>query len=95
MDRGQCKDWFQHVQKVQKDCWIRFRKEYLNELRQANIYRKQKAFSHELRMGDVVLIKDDDPAPQTAWRMEKVRDIHVRGGKVKGTCQVRKANNNS
>jgi hypothetical protein len=33
---GQCKDRLVHLQKVLKDCWVRFRREYLNELRRVN-----------------------------------------------------------
>ena len=36
-DVEKCKDRFLHLQKTLRDCWVRFSKEYLNELRQMNI----------------------------------------------------------
>ena len=86
---GQCKDRLVHLQKVLKDCWVRFRREYLNELRQMNIYRKRKGSTRDLIIGDVVLVKDDEPAPRTQWRIGKViqlvtgRDGQVRGATLK------------
>ena len=65
-DVEKCKDLFLHLQKILRDCWVRFSKEYLNELRQMNIYRKQPTGnSRDLVVGHVVLIKEDEPAPRT------------------------------
>ena len=36
-DVDRCKDRFLQLQKVLRDCWVRFSKEYLNESRQMNI----------------------------------------------------------
>ncbi len=38
-----------------------------------------------IELGDVVLIKDDDPTPRTQWRMGKALNL-VKGGddKVRG-----------
>ena len=52
---------------------LRFSKEYLNGLRQMNMCRKQSTSgSRDLVLGDVVLIKEDEPAPQTQWRIDKI-----------------------
>ena len=55
-----------------------------------NIYRKQSTGdSRDLVVGDVVLIKEDKPAPRTQWRIGKVielvtgQDGQVRGAKLK------------
>ena len=55
-----------------------------------NIYRKQSTGnSRDLVVGDVVLIKEDEPAPRTQWRISKViefvtgQDGQVRGAKLK------------
>ncbi|XP_028403430.1 uncharacterized protein LOC114526129 [Dendronephthya gigantea] len=45
-DVGQCRDRFQHLQKVLRDCWVRFRNEYLNELRQMNMHLPQNEGFH-------------------------------------------------
>ena len=50
-----CKRWLLHVRKVLKDYWSRFRDTYLNELRQMNIYRKDKhGKGANITVGDVV-----------------------------------------
>ena len=86
-DVEKCKDRFLHLQKVLRDCWVRFSREYLIELQQMNIYRKQSTNgSADLVIGDVVLIKGDEPAPRTHWRIGRV--IH----QVKGNCERWKAN---
>ena len=70
------KDRFLHLQKILRDCWIRFSREHLNELRQMNIYSKQSTGnSRDLVVGDVVLIKEDEPAPRTQWRISKVIEL--------------------
>ena len=54
-----CKDRFSHLQKVLRDCWVQFSGEYLNELRQMNIYQRQSTNgSRDLVVGGVVLIKE-------------------------------------
>ncbi len=64
-DVEKCEDRYLHLQKVLRDCWVRFSKEYLNELWQMNIYRKQTGCLCNPVVGDVVLIKEDELAPQT------------------------------
>ncbi|CAB4007545.1 PREDICTED: uncharacterized protein LOC100197852 [Paramuricea clavata] len=90
MSLEHCKKRLFHLRKLLKDLWSRFRSNYLNELRQMNIYRKEKGGkARMIELGDVVLIKDDDPTPRTQWRMGKVlnlvkgRDEKVRGAKLK------------
>ena len=85
-----CKQRLSHLQKVLKDFWKRFRASYLNELRQMNLYRKVKGNdTNNITIDDVVLIKDDEPAPRTQWRMGRVlqlvkgRDGQVRGGRLR------------
>ncbi|CAB4030027.1 integrase core domain, partial, partial [Paramuricea clavata] len=86
---GQYKQRLKHLRKILRDCWTRFRKEYLNELRQMNLYRKRKTNTRGLTVGDVVLIKEDEPAPRAQWRIGRVlqlvkgRDGLVRGAKLK------------
>ena len=55
-----------------------------------NIYRKQSTGnSRDLVVGDVVLIKEDEPAPRMQWRIGRVielvtgQDGLVRGAKLK------------
>ena len=89
-DVENCKRRLHHVRKVLRDCWTRFHSTYLNELRQINLYRKCRSNdSRHASVGDVVLIKEDEPSVRTEWRMGKVielvkgRDDQVRGAKLK------------
>ena len=43
-----------------------------------NTYRKRKASIQDLVVGDVALIKDDEPAPRTQWRIGRILE-HVKG----------------
>jgi hypothetical protein len=55
-------------------------------LRQMNIYRKRKGSTRDLIIGDVVLVKDDEPAPRTQWRIGKVIQLVTgRDGQIRGT----------
>ena len=85
-----CKQRLFHLRKLLKDFWKRFRASYLNEPRQMNLYRKVKGNdTNNITIDDVVLIKDDEPAPRTQWRMGKVlqlvkgRDGEVRGARLR------------
>ena len=86
-----CKQRLHHLRKVLQDFWNRFRTDYLNELRQMNLYRKIKGNNNNnnITVDDVVLIKDDEPAPRTQWRIGRVlelvrgRDGQVRGARLK------------
>jgi hypothetical protein len=85
-----CKQRLWHLRKVLNDFWKRFRTNYLNELRQTNLYRKVKSNNdNNITVDDVVLIKDDKPAPRTQWRIGRVlelvrgRDGQVRGARLK------------
>ncbi|CAB4015026.1 Hypothetical predicted protein [Paramuricea clavata] len=72
---GQYKQRLKHLRKILRDCWTRFRREYLNELRQMNLYRKRKTNTRGLTVGDVVLIKEDEPAPRAQWRIGRVLQL--------------------
>ena len=85
-DVDQCKRRLNHIRKVLKDFWMRFRCTYLNELRQMNIYRKSKSKNvRSITVGDVALIRDDDPVPRAKWRMGQMLGL-VKGpdGQVRG-----------
>ena len=62
----------------------------LKSLGHMNIYRKSKhGKGADITVGDVVLIKDDEPVPRCKWRLGKIsqlvvgRDGQVRGAKLK------------
>ena len=75
--------------KLGNDYWKRFRSTYLNKLRQRHLYRKGKVNTeNKLRLGDVVLIKDDVITPRMMWKIGKVerlvvgKDGYVRGAEL-------------
>jgi hypothetical protein len=50
-----------------------------------NIYRKRKGSTRDLMIGDVALVKDDEPSPRTQWRIGKVTQLVTgRDGQVRG-----------
>ena len=69
--------------------WKRFYRSYLNELRQKSSYHKRNNNDPHLRIGDVLLIKDDVPTPRLQWKLGKVvkvisgRDGNIRGAQLK------------
>ena len=73
--------------KLGNDYWKRFRSTYLNELRQRHLYRKGKVNTeNKLRLGDVVLIKDDVITPRMMWKIGKVERLVV--GKDGYNCYI-------
>lgn len=85
-----CTKRIDHLKSLLSHFWKRFNSTYLNELRQRHIYeRKQRSMGAELKLNDVVLVKDDIPTPRSKWRIGKVekliigKDGQVRGAKLK------------
>ena len=75
-----CKQRLFHLWKVLKDFWKRFRTSYLNELRQTNLYRRVKGNNtNNVTIDDAVVIKDDELALRTQWRIE--RALHLEKGR--------------
>ena len=84
-----CKQRLFHLRKVLKDFWKRLRASYLNELRQMNSYRKvQGNDTNNITIDDVVLIKDDEPAPRMQWRMGSVTTCE-RTGRTSSRCEIK------
>ena len=65
--------------------WKKFATTYLNELKQRHIYERKKKTEVELKLNDVVLIKNDTPTPRSKWRIGKVEELIVgKDGKTRG-----------
>ena len=64
----------------------RFNTSYLNELKQRHTYERKKTSGNvNLKLKDIVLIKDDIPIPRTKWKMGKVEELIIgRDGKIRG-----------
>lgn len=63
---------WKHIQKVQRDFWTRWHKEYLNEL---NMCRKWVRGEHNINIGTIVLLRDDN-LPPLQWKLGRVTDLH-------------------
>ncbi|XP_015125115.1 uncharacterized protein LOC107046906 [Diachasma alloeum] len=63
---------WQHIQKMRQDFWKRWYKEYLNEL---NIKKKWTSGEHDITMGSMVLLRDDN-LPSMEWKLGRVVEIH-------------------
>ena len=74
-----------HIQTLLAHFWKRFKSEYLNELRQRELYLKAKSSNKPLIVGDVVIIRDDLHTPRSQWRMGKVEELVVgKDGSTRG-----------
>lgn len=84
----QCLKRLNYVQQVLNDQWKRFYRNYLSELRQHHLYRKDGKGIPELKLGDVVVVKDDGPLPRSKWPLDRVNDLisgkdgFIRGAKI-------------
>ncbi|XP_057672891.1 uncharacterized protein LOC130904222 [Diorhabda carinulata] len=64
---------YQHLQQMKQHIWARWSKEYISELQQRN---KWKQNCHNWKVGEIVLIKDDNKPPMK-WKMGKVLEMFV------------------
>lgn len=64
--------YWQHLQKVKRDFWSRWQKEYLNHL---NVRHKWSSGSHEIKEGTVVVLKNDN-LPPLCWKLGCIENTH-------------------
>ncbi|PZC75506.1 hypothetical protein B5X24_HaOG206047 [Helicoverpa armigera] len=63
---------WKHIQKMKKDFWNSWTKEYLHQLQQRY---KWKSNEENLKVGAIVLIKDENISP-SRWPLAKIKEIH-------------------
>lgn len=79
-----CRKRWRRVQHLANEFWVRWKKEYLQSLQQRQRWTKPR---RETRVGDVVIVKDDDQ-PRNKWQLARVvetfpsADGHVRKVKI-------------
>ncbi|XP_057308167.1 uncharacterized protein LOC130646050 [Hydractinia symbiolongicarpus] len=89
LDVTECTRRVLRLRTVLEHFWKRFSITYLNELRQRHLYERKKTADAELRLNDIVLIKDDTPTPRSQWKIGKIeklivgKDGRTRGAKLK------------
>ncbi|EZA49242.1 hypothetical protein X777_12482 [Ooceraea biroi] len=62
---------WQHVQKIKRDFWNRWHKEYLNELNQRSKWKSQE---NNIQIG-LVLVKEDN-MPPLRWPLGRIVELH-------------------
>ena len=65
------KRW-RRVQHLANEFWIRWKKEYLLTLQKRHKWSKVR---RDMRIGDIVIIKDDELVPRNKWQLARVVDI--------------------
>ncbi|XP_015121728.1 uncharacterized protein LOC107044383 [Diachasma alloeum] len=62
---------WQHLEQIKQHFWARWHKEYLSEL---NVRHKWTSGSHDITIGSLVLLRDDNPPP-LKWRMGRIIEV--------------------
>ena len=81
-----CKKCYNHLLKLINDLWKRFKREYLSEIREHQMYNyRRDSDTKILVLNDMVLIKDDDITSRNKWR-KGIIDKLIKGSdrKVRG-----------
>ena len=80
-----------HVKNTIEIYWNQFKHLYLSELREHHMYQSKRKTTEDnnLKLGDVVIIKDDKITPRNSWRTALV-DSFVIGndGKIRGAMLI-------
>ena len=82
----QCTPRVRYLQVLIGQYWNRFHRDYLNELREKQLYNKKKTdVNRTLKINDMVIIKDDDQQPRNRWRKGVIHELIVgQDDKVRG-----------
>ena len=80
-----CKERVRNIDLLQKTFWKQFSSIYLSELRQSNIYRKNRTVDEpQVAVGDIVLISGE-VLPRAEWKMGRIEKLIMgRDGKIRG-----------
>jgi len=81
-------DRWQLVQKIARDFWRRWNREYLTSLQEKTKWKVEK---YNLTIGDVVIIHDDN-LPPLKWRLGKVIETHPGKDEIVRVVTVKTAN---
>ena len=78
---------WQHIQKLKQDFWARWHKEYINEL---NLRHKWTKGAHNIDVGSIVVIKDDN-LPPLRWLLGRVVEVHPGADGIIRTVRLKTA----
>ncbi|XP_063994615.1 uncharacterized protein LOC135172511 [Diachasmimorpha longicaudata] len=85
---------WQHLEQMKQHFWNRWHKEYLSEL---NVRHKWTSGSHNINIGSLVLLRDDN-LPPLKWRMGRITEVFpaedgiIRKVKVKTSTNIMERN---
>ena len=69
---------FKYLQTTLQSAWKKFQHHYLTELREHHMYTRRKTNDgNVLKVGDVVIVKDDDVRSRNLWRLGRVESLVV------------------
>ena len=76
MTKDKCARRYKYLKTTIEHFWNRFNQEYMNSLREHQIYyrRKYKSFN-KLIVNDMVIIKDDDKLPRLQWKKGVTQEL--------------------
>ncbi|XP_063993399.1 uncharacterized protein LOC135171041 [Diachasmimorpha longicaudata] len=77
--------YWQHLEKIKQHFWNRWHKEYLSEL---NIRHKWTSGHHDINIGAMVLLRDDN-LPPLKWRMGRVIEVYPSDDNIIRKVRVR------
>lgn len=63
---------WQHITKVRQDFWVRWKKEYLNQLQ---IRKKWNSSTDNVKEGMLVIIQEDNQ-PSMLWELGRIKELH-------------------
>ena len=64
----------QHLNRILNHFWMRWRKEYLTELREPHRHGHSQSNGSIITVGDIVLVNDPDH-PSTFWKLARVNEL--------------------
>ncbi|XP_011883889.1 PREDICTED: uncharacterized protein LOC105571032 [Vollenhovia emeryi] len=80
---------WQHIQKLKRDFWVRWNKEYLTELTQRTVKSRER--SPELQVGDLVILREIN-APPLYWPTGRVVKLYPGNDDIVRVIEVKTAN---
>ena len=81
-----CKKRYNDLLNLINDLWKRFKREYLCELREQQMYNYRRySDAEKLLLNDIILMKDDDITSQNKWK-KGVIDQLIKGSDGKVMC---------
>jgi Family of unknown function (DUF5641) len=81
-------DRWQQVQHMTQAIWKRWYKDYLNELQQRKKWNKENP---NIKIGDMVLMKDDN-LPPTMWKLGRIVEVYPGSDKKVRTVSIKTVN---